>query len=177
MPTQTHGRLPPELLQKFPSMSPVERLNALLSNKAPNDQRFTSQFLESECKLHDFKQLSPKSALVTFAFKVSRNYCNVSGNLHGGAQAAFFDLCTSLALMSIGQPDSWLNGGVSRSLNVTYLRPAPEGEELIMECEIVSMGKSLALTKGRLMRESDRGVISTCDHDKAFVPSKPGWKL
>ncbi|KAK3671880.1 hypothetical protein LTR78_008246 [Recurvomyces mirabilis] len=177
MVARIHGHLPRELVEKFASLSPEERINALMANKVPDDQRLVSKFMEQECKLREVKILSPKQALVTFAFKVSRFYCNGSGNLHGGSQSAFFDVCTSIALMSIGKPGFWLNGGVSRTLNVTYLRPAPEGDDLIMECEIVSMGKSLALLKARLKRESDGALISTCDHDKAFVPTKPGWKL
>lgn len=88
-----------------------------------------------------------------------------------------FDIATSLAMQAIGKRDFWINGGVTRVLTVTYLRPAPEGEDVLLECDVVHMGKKLALVKGTLKRESDGAVISTCDHNKAAVPSKPGWKL
>lgn len=88
-----------------------------------------------------------------------------------------FDMCTSTALLAIGTRNFWINGGVSRSLNVTFLRPAPEGEDCLMECEVVNMGKSLALLHGVLKREKDGVVLSTCAHDKAAVLTKPGWKI
>ena len=66
---------------------------------------------------------------------------------------------------------------MSRVLTVTYLRPAPEGEELLLECDVVHMGKKLSMLKGTLKRERDGAIVSTCDHNKAAVPTKPGWKL
>lgn len=32
---------------------------------------------------------------------------------------------------------------MSRTLNVTYLRPIPVGETIIIECEVVAVGKRL----------------------------------
>lgn len=133
--------------------------------------------MEGQCKLKDVEVLSPTQSRVTFSFKVERTYCNGSGNLHGGAQATMYDFCTSVALQAIGKPDFWLNGGVSRVLTVTYLRPAPAGEELLLECEVVHMGKSLAMLRALLKRKRDGAIISTCEHNKAAVASKPGWKL
>jgi len=86
-------------------------------------------------------------------------------------------MCTSIAMQAISKPDSWLNGGVTRTINVTCLRPAPEGEDILLECEIIQMGKSLALLHGIMKREKDGVLISTCEHNKAAVPSKPGWKI
>lgn len=202
MAVKQHGRLPEELAVRFEGLSPTDRIEAVLATKAPEDQRFLSAFMEEQCKLKEVKVLSPNATLITFAFKVARWYCNGSGtytdvyapihpsqtctdpyildyqgNLHGGAQSGIYDFCTSVALQSIGKRDFWINGGVSRTLNVTYLRPAPEGEDLLLDCEIVHTGKKLALLRGVIKRESDGAVISTCDHDKAAVPTKPGWKL
>jgi len=177
MAEKQHGRLPEELAARFEELSPAERITAMLTNKSPGDQRFLSIFIEKLCTLREIRPLSPTSNLTVFAFKVDRFYCNPSGNLHGGAQSAIYDVCTSLALQSIGKRDFWINGGVTRTLSVTYLRPAPEGEDLLLECEIVSAGNKLALTRGVLKRERDGAIISTCDHDKAAVPTKPGWKI
>ncbi|KAK5129624.1 hypothetical protein LTR08_003023 [Meristemomyces frigidus] len=160
--------------EEFEKLSPEDRLRAVLSIRAPNDQRFTSAFVEQQCKLRDVKITGPNRSLVTFAFRVERWYCNASGTLHGGAQATIYDIATSMAMQAIGKRDFWINGGVSRVLTVTYLRPAPEGEELLLECDVVHMGKKLAMVKGTLRRASDGAIISTCDHNKAAVPTKPG---
>lgn len=78
-------------------------------------------------------------------------------------------------MQAISGKSTWLNGGVSRSISTTYLRPAPEGTKLLMECEIVQMGRTTAMLRGILKRESDGAVISTCEHDKAAIANKPGW--
>ena len=56
--------------------------------------------------------------------------------MHGGAQASLFDITTSLALIPISRPGFWMLGGVSRVLTVTYLRPLPTGEKVLLECEV-----------------------------------------
>ena len=160
---------------KFENASPSERINLILSVKSPKDPRFSSQFMETDVKLHSFTQKSPTSASAVFKFKVDKFYCNASGNLHGGAQSFIYDMLTSLVVQGIGRRDWWMNGGVSRSLNVTYLRPAPEGTEVLCEVEVMSAGKSLALLRGVMRREVDGALVSTCEHDKAAVATKPGF--
>ena len=142
MAGKRHGYIPVEMAV-FEKMTPQERIRAILANKAPDDQRFASKFIEEQCQLRD----------------------------------AFYDMCTSTALLAMGSRDFWINAGVSRTLNVTFLRPAPEGEDCLLLCEIVSMGKSLSLLKGVITREKDGAIISMCEHDKAAVTSKPGWKI
>ncbi|CAK4027477.1 Hypothetical predicted protein [Lecanosticta acicola] len=160
--------------QAFEDASAEERINMFLSVKTPHDIRFSSQFMENEVKLHSFKQTSRDTALAVFKFRISRFYCNGAGNLHGGAQSFVYDMLTSIALSGIGKKDWWLNAGVSRSLNVTYLRPAPEGTDVLCEVEVMSAGKKMALTRGVIKRESDGLVYSTCEHDKAAVAAKAG---
>jgi acyl-coenzyme A thioesterase 13 len=88
-----------------------------------------------------------------------------------------YDICTSITLQAISKPGLFLNGGVSRVLSVSYLRPAPEGTELELEAEVVSAGKNLAMLRGVLRRASDGAAISTCEHNKVAVKAKPQWKM
>lgn len=39
----------------------------------------------------------------------------------------------------------WKYAGVSRTLNVTYLKGVPVGEVCTIECEVVSIGKRLGM--------------------------------
>ena len=175
----TYGEAFQELTTRFEKLSPQDRVNAILAIGEPDDKRLTSKFIEGKggCKLKEITVISPTTVKATYTFKVDRFYCNGSGNLHGGAQSMVYDLCTSLALMGIGKRDFWINGGVSRVLTVNYLRPAPEGTELELETEVVAAGKSLAMLRGVLRRAKDGVPISTCEHNKAAVASKPNWKL
>lgn len=166
-----------ELLKRFEGLAPAERINAFLAVQEKNDDRFTQPFVKKQVKLKELNVREAASATGTFAFKVDGFYCNGSGNLHGGAQSMMYDICSSLVLQSIGKRGGWINAGVSRTLTVNYLRPAPEGTEMEMECEVVAAGKTLSMLRAVLRRADNGAVISTCEHNKVAVASKPNWKL
>lgn len=84
----------------------------------------------------DAQRLSDTTARASYRFPVEEEYANQMGSLHGGAQAAFFDICTSFLLLLIAQPGFWAAGGTSRTLNVTYLRPAQVGKLVRLDCEV-----------------------------------------
>lgn len=159
----------------FEALSPEGRINKILSIRTPNDVRFLSQFMEKDVSLKEFKQTSPKTSTAVFRFRVERFYCNASGNLHGGAQATIYDVLTSLAVQAIGTRTFWLNAGVSRNLEVTFLRPAPLGTILLCDVELMHTGKSLAFMRGVIKREDNGAIISVGKHDKAVVAVKEGW--
>ncbi|KAF2835438.1 hypothetical protein M501DRAFT_988961 [Patellaria atrata CBS 101060] len=103
--------------------------------------------------------------------------CNLSGNLHGGAVALIFDMCTSMTIIPVTREGFWDTGHVTRSLNCTYLRAAPEGTRLVVECELVSIGKRTALLRGIMKREDDGKICFTCDHDRVAIIPTPDVKL
>lgn len=80
---------------------------------------------------------SPTHTKIAFRFPVQREYLNPGGTLHGAAQTLFFDVCTTFLLGPLARPpDFWTTYGISRSLNVVYLRPAREGDILTLDCEV-----------------------------------------
>ncbi|KAI3402172.1 hypothetical protein diail_101, partial [Diaporthe ilicicola] len=99
-------------------------------------------------------------------YTIQRNNCNRSGNAHGGHIASLFDLTTSLPLALINKPGFWFYLGVSRTLNVSYLKPTPCGEVILVEAELASIGKTMCCIRGTIRRESDRVVLATCEHHK-----------
>ena len=123
----------------------------------------------------------PNIGHTTFALTVPRSLCNAGGNLHGGAVALIFDMCTSMSVSVCAREGFWDTGHVSRTLNCTYLRPAPEGTELLVESEVVHLGKSQAALKGVMRRKDDGKICYTCEHGKAKVAGmvlpRPGSKL
>jgi acyl-coenzyme A thioesterase 13 len=103
----------------------------------------------------------------TFKFTVPKKYCNRMGNLHGGATALIFDICTTCALAPIAREGYWQFAGVTRNLNITYLRPAPCWSEVEIYCEVVNAGRRLATIKGEIRK--DGKVLSTAEHLKASI--------
>lgn len=82
-----------------------------------------------------------------------------------------------MALAPIAKPGFWAFAGVTRTLSVTYLRPVPEGEKVLIESEVVHAGKRLCTIKGVMKRESDGAVLTICEHGKASIDPEVGAKL
>ena len=101
--------------------------------------------------------------------------------MHGGATALILDVCTSLALVMIWREGFWENLGVSRTLNVTYVKPVREGEEVEVVAEIVAVGKRMCVIRGTMRRvrreregegegEVEGGeVLASCEHGKVYT--------
>lgn len=52
-------------------------------------------------------------------------------------QSAMHDVATSWVICLIQKPGFWETSGTSRTLNVTFLRPAVEGEVLLLDAEVM----------------------------------------
>jgi uncharacterized protein (TIGR00369 family) len=117
----------------------------------------------------DVDAKDPMIARTVFEFTVPQILCNAGGNLHGGAVAVVFDFCTSMTVTAVSKEDHWDAGHVSRSLNCQYIRPAPLGTVLLVESEVVHLGKSLGQLKATMRRKDDGKICYTCMHDKVQV--------
>lgn len=78
-----------------------------------------------------------------FHLEILPGFCNPMGNMHGGAVALLADMATSMATAPISQPGWWEFGGVSRTLQVTYLKPVVKGTTVEVECFLRGVGKRL----------------------------------
>jgi len=67
--------------------------------------------------------------------------------------------------------------GVSRTLNVTYLRPAKMGEGVLIECEVVQAGARVCTLRGTMRRERDGEVLAVCEHGKMNIDPPVASKL
>ncbi|KAK2608954.1 hypothetical protein QQS21_002530 [Conoideocrella luteorostrata] len=152
---------------------PVERAKAWLTRD--DDERWKAGEWMSKLLPHlEVTSADPSTpASVTFSFTCLEEHCNRLENLHGGAAATLFDLCTTIPLVLISKPGFWQYLGVTRNLNVTYFRPVPKGEEVIIETEALQVGKRLATLKGVMRRKRDGEIVSICEHLKANIDPEP----
>ncbi|KAK4234652.1 hypothetical protein C8A03DRAFT_47070 [Achaetomium macrosporum] len=163
---------PPTKPQKqasaFLQLTGEERVRELISQFAEDAARPEpewTQRLFPSLALHTVSA-DPARPSVTFSFTVQPQHCNRLNNLHGGCTASLFDFCTSTPLALVSRPGYWSYLGVSRTLNTTYLRPAPVGTTVLIECDIVQIGQRLCALRGTMRRASDGVVLATCEHGK-----------
>lgn len=78
-------------------------------------------------------QLTKNTGRLVVRFPVQEIYLNPGGSLQGGLQAALFDVISSWVFAFA---DNWPGTGISRTINMSYIRPAPAGEVLLMDCEV-----------------------------------------
>ncbi|KAL4996968.1 HotDog domain-containing protein [Aspergillus recurvatus] len=113
--------------------------------------------------------LNPQPS-IAFELTIAPKHCNYLGNLHGGCAATLFDVLSSMILLGVSKPGFFELGGVSRHLNVTYLRPVPVGTKVRLVSNVVNMGKRLALMRSEILRVHEDGREEVCavsDHEKA----------
>ena len=79
------------------------------------------------------------------------------------------DMCTTMAVAPVARRDFWWFGGVSRKLDVTYLRPVMSGRTVRVECEVVQIGRALATIHAKIRRKSDGVILCFGEHNKAAV--------
>ncbi|SMR46379.1 unnamed protein product [Zymoseptoria tritici ST99CH_1A5] len=115
------------------------------------------------------EQLSETMSRATFRFPVQPEFLNPMGTLHAGATSAFFECATTWALFPIAKPGFWKSLGICRTISFTYLRPAVQGEVLLVECETVHVGKRIAMVRAVMKREKDGAALVTCEHNKYNV--------
>ena len=65
---------------------------------------------------------------------------------------------------------------MTRRLDITFLRPPVEGDDVIVEAEVIQIGKRLAVIRGVMKREKDGVWLATCQHDK-YQPDVPHYVL
>jgi acyl-coenzyme A thioesterase 13 len=112
-----------------------------------------------------------KSPRVTCVFEldVTGRWSNRMGNMHGGAIALVFDMCTTMCAAPLARRDFWWFGGVSRTLAVTYLRPVTMGMVVEVRCEVLQMGRRLATIRGEMRDKATGSVLCVCEHNKASL--------
>ena len=121
------------------------------------------------------ERTSETTGRIVFRFPVQREYLNPGMTLHGGMSAGMFDTATTWVLDLIRKPGFWMSFGTSRSLNLTFIRPAMEGETLLMDCEVslrpARSYRSVFLMMSRLCMPASGYVSFTeCSSGRRMAP-------
>ncbi|KAI1297821.1 HotDog domain-containing protein [Xylaria venustula] len=150
-------------------LSLEERLKLFVeAYKDPENQVWSTTIAEGLSVVSH--SVAPPHPRATFRFTVKPIHNNGLGNLHGGCTATIFDICTTFPLQMMSRPGFWQYGGVSRTLNVTYLRPVPVGTTVDIECEVVHAGQRLSSLRGVMRAVTNDGskgpVLTICEHGK-----------
>ncbi|KAF8853493.1 Thioesterase/thiol ester dehydrase-isomerase [Acephala macrosclerotiorum] len=141
----------------------------LLIAKSTSFQGFDA-YLMSTVKLLN----ATMDGTVDFEFLIDERYTNVNGVMHGGAAGVIFDMCTTMALGPLAKPGFWdFLGGVTRTLNISYLRAIPMGTTIRIHSEVTQVGKTMAMIRGTMTSQDGKTIFCTCEHHKVAVPTQP----
>ncbi|KAI1506652.1 HotDog domain-containing protein [Biscogniauxia marginata] len=179
------GSEPDDIYDRMQRLQGIERVEEYLrwlkeTYKDPNKQEWMETIVPHLTVIsHSLASPYPR---VTFRFTPQPGHSNGVTGVHGGCTASLFDHCTSMVLPLISRPGFWKFLGISRTLNVTYVRPMPVGEPVDVECEVVHAGRRLAALRG-VARAAARGaegqgpVLAICEHGKVNTDPPVGGKL
>jgi len=136
--------------------------------KARNFQGFDKHIMEN-LKLVD----ATPQGTVDFEFLIDERYTNINGVMHGGAAGVIFDMCTTSALGPLAKPGFWdFLGGVTRSLNISYLRAIPVGTTIRLHSEVLQVGRTMAMIRGTMTSQDGKIIFCTAEHHKVSVPTQ-----
>lgn len=69
------------------------------------------------------------------------------------------------------KPPSFL-GGVTRTLNISYLKAIPIGTKVHIHSQTTQIGKTMAMIRGTMTSEDGKIIYCTCEHHKVAVPTR-----
>ncbi|ORY17619.1 thioesterase family protein-like protein [Clohesyomyces aquaticus] len=142
----------------------------LLSAQRPSDHADYDREVMKSLKLVD----AGLDGSVVFELHVSPNFSNLNDVMHGGAAGVIFDMATTTALCPVAKPGFWeFMGGVTRSLNISYLKAVPIGTSVRLSSKVVSVGKQMAMIRGEMTSLDGKIVFSTVEHHKVNAPVLP----
>ena len=104
------------------------------------------------------------------ALVIDEEHTNLGGTLHGGLSALLVDNISTLALTSAdGQPFSY---GVSVNMDLSYLKAAKLGEEILIEANVLKQGRTLAFLEVELRKRSTNELLVKGSHTICRVPGR-----
>src|SRR3954469_20833156 len=82
-------------------------------------------------------------------------------------------MLTTTALGPLARPGYWyFLGGVTRSLNISYLKAVPIGTTVRVRSRVVQCGRTMAMIRGEMTSVDGKTVYLTAEHHKVNVEMK-----
>ncbi|KAJ9637385.1 hypothetical protein H2204_004809 [Knufia peltigerae] len=151
---------------------PKQRIQAYIDSYRTGSSELRQGFDEVFMREHVSVVTAAKvgdRATAVYEVKAAPIFASRMGNMHGGAVAMILDMCTTMTAAPLAREDFWWFGGVSRTLNMTYLRPVRTGMELLIECEVMQQGARLATIRGQIRDKKTGQLLSLAEHNKASI--------
>ncbi|KAF2205586.1 thioesterase family protein-like protein [Delitschia confertaspora ATCC 74209] len=143
-----------------------DRYHLLSAQRPPHHKDFDHQVM-ANLKLID---VTPEGT-ATFEMVMSEGYSNLNEVMHGGAAALIFDMATTSALCPLARPGYWeFMGGVTRTLNISYIKPVPIGTTVRIVSKAVAVGKQMAMIRGKMVSVDGKTTYCTVEHHKVNTP-------
>ncbi|KAI5296383.1 hypothetical protein KEM52_003247 [Ascosphaera acerosa] len=130
-------------------------------------KRFDTDIRE-EIRLESATLSPDMCATATCTMQVEAEHCNFFDTLHGGCIALLVDTVTSCMLGCLSGPGFWEDSmsGVSRTMNIRYLRPCAVGKTIRIVTTLVHPGKRSALLRVEVLDDQGR-LCAIGEHEKA----------
>ncbi|KAH7390539.1 thioesterase family protein-like protein [Pyrenochaeta sp. MPI-SDFR-AT-0127] len=142
----------------------------VLAARRPQDHNDFDQEVMENLKIVD----AGLDGSVAYELYMAPNFSNLNNVMHGGAAGVIFDMSTTTALCPIARPGFWeFMGGVTRSLNISYLKAVPIGITVRLNSKVVSVGKQMAMIRGDMKSLDGKTTYCTVEHHKVNVPVLP----
>ncbi|KAI9815670.1 MAG: hypothetical protein M1827_002066 [Pycnora praestabilis] len=136
--------------------------------KERNRKAFDLQVMR-DCKILE----AGAEGSVVFELEITEDYSNLNDVMHGGAAGVIFDMCTTTALGPLAKPGYWyFLGGVTRTLNISYLKAIPIGTTVHIRSHVVQHGRTMALIRGAMTSTDGKTTYATVEHHKVNIPVK-----
>ncbi|KAL3831803.1 hypothetical protein ACJMK2_023506 [Sinanodonta woodiana] len=127
------------------------------------------QIVEHRTKNNGFESILKQIRVVaggngtcTCEMTVTEEHQNQGGTLHGGCTATLVDAVSTWALMATDENVA----GVSVNMDISYMKAAKVGEDIVIEAKTLKRGKRLAFLSVDIKNKSDGSLLAQGKHTK-----------
>ncbi|KLJ08845.1 hypothetical protein EMPG_15712 [Blastomyces silverae] len=93
-----------------------------------------------------------------------------------GANKHHLDMCTAISMSPVSKEGYWeFLAGVTRSLNISYLKAVPIGTTVYIRTKVIQHGRTMALMAATMESKDGKTIYATAEHHKVHTPALPEY--